>query len=160
MAAQATVQQKASQVTSVNEFPVVVITHDPEYREVLGETLSTTECQARFPRSLWEARRQIAAQPAPVIAMDATLPAESWSQIMTDIRQSGVRPKIIILRAARNKDRVFQILGPEMLGSDTYPVYDARRPGEVRTAVNKALQARLTEPKLRSAVGLQQQGGI
>jgi DNA-binding NtrC family response regulator len=128
------------------ESPLIVITHDPEYRELLAQELTGSGLKLALPGNLLEARQTVAALTAPVVVIDGSLPNESWNRLLEDLDGMEDPPKIVIVRAHSDKERSLRLIGKGAYGIFNNAVHAS----EIRAVAEEA-RARWQLPRIRSA---------
>jgi hypothetical protein len=122
------------------DFPLIVVTSDPEYRNALRLGMQREGHTLALPESLYEAESLFVRDAPPVVVLDSALPEESWQRLMFDIERSGRAPKIVTVRARRNKDRSMKLIGEGEFG-----IFDeASEVEEIHAVAEEAYQAWLS----------------
>jgi DNA-binding NtrC family response regulator len=140
------VQTSASPVQFEVESPLIVITHDPEYRELVARELAGSGLKLALPANLLEARQTVAALTAPVVVIDGALPNESWKRLLEDLDGMQDPPKVVIVRAHSDKERSLRLIGKGAYGIFNNSIHAS----EIRAIAGEA-RARWPAPRMRSA---------
>jgi DNA-binding NtrC family response regulator len=140
------VRTSPSPVQFEAESPLIVITHDPEYRDLLARELTGSGMKLALPANLLEARQTVAALTAPVVVIDGSLPSESWKRLLEDLDEMEDPPKIVIVRAHSDKERSLRLIGKGAYGIFNSSVHAS----EIRAVAGEA-RARWPSPRMRAA---------